>query len=86
MNNEANESSTQKQNADRDRAAGQVERDGFTAEELGEQSSYDDETEIARRMRRRDESKGDPDERDAAGAVKSEDVSPDISADKESAK
>lgn len=75
----------EKQNADRDRAAQQIERNGFTAEELGEQSSYDDETEIARRMRRGDESKGDPDERDVAGAPDAEGVSPDISADKEGA-
>lgn len=78
MNNKAD---TQKQNADRDRGAQQIERDGFTAEELGEQSSYDDETEIARRMRRGDESKGDPDERDVAGTPDPEDVSPDVSAD-----
>jgi hypothetical protein len=36
-------------------------------------------------MRRGDETKGDPDERDVVGAVKPEDVSPDVSADKESA-
>jgi len=83
MTNEPNKSNEQKQNADRDRAAQKIERDGFTAEEIGEEAAYEDETETARRMRRGDETKGDPDERDVAGAVKSEDVSPDISADKE---
>ena len=81
MTNQSKKTIGRKQNAVRDRKAQQVERNGFTAEELGEQSSYDDGTDIARRMRRGDESKGDPDERDTAGAVKSEDA-PDISSDK----
>lgn len=81
MTSEPNKSNEQKQNADR--AAQKIERDGFTAEEIGEEAAYEDETETARRVRRGDETKGDPDERDVAGAVKSEDVSPDISADKE---
>jgi hypothetical protein len=34
---------------------------------LGEQSAYEDATEFKRRLRRGDESKGDPDERDVAG-------------------
>jgi hypothetical protein len=62
-----------------------VTRDGFSAEELAEQASYDDETEIARRMRRGDESKGDPDERDVAGTLDPQDTSPDISSDKKRA-
>ena len=82
MTSEPNKSNEQKQNADRDRKAQQVERNGFTAEEIGEESSYEDETETAQRMRRGDETKGDPDERDVVGAVKSKEVSPDISADK----
>lgn len=86
MTNQPKKTLERKQNADRDRKAQQVERNGFTAEEIGEESSYEDETETAQRMRRGDETKGDPDERDEVGAVKSEDVSPDISADKESAK
>ena len=77
---EPNKSNEQKQNADR--TAQKIERDGFTAEEIGEQAAYEDETETARRMRRGNELKGDPDERDVAGAVKSEDISPDISTDK----
>lgn len=46
-----------------------VKRENWTAGELGEQSSYDDETEIARRLRRGDETKGDADARDVAGDV-----------------
>lgn len=86
MKNDAKKPKLQKQNAERDDAAQQVERDGYTAEEIGEQSSYEDETETARRMRRGDETKGDPDERDIAGAVDSEDVSPEISPDRKPAK
>lgn len=65
----------EKQNANRDRVDQQVEHDGYTAEEIGEQSAYEDETETARRLRRGDESKGDPNERDTAGAVDSREVS-----------
>lgn len=59
----------QKQDADKDRDPENVERDGFTAEELGEASAYNDTTELAQQMRRGDESQGDPNERDAVGAV-----------------
>lgn len=37
------------------------------AEKLGRESAYEDETEMAQRVRRGDESKGDADERDVAG-------------------
>lgn len=37
------------------------------AERLGNESAYEDATEIDRRIRRGDESKGDADERDVAG-------------------
>jgi hypothetical protein len=37
------------------------------AEDLGEQSAYEDATEMKRRLRRGDESKGDADDRDVAG-------------------
>ena len=37
------------------------------AERLGNESAYEDATEIKRRVRRGDESKGDADERDVAG-------------------
>lgn len=38
--------------------------DGYNAEELGEQSSYEDETEIAQRIRRGNSDKEKGDERD----------------------
>lgn len=44
-------------------------REGWVAEELGEQSSYEDTTEMKRRIRRGNETKGEPDERDVAGAI-----------------
>jgi len=52
-----------------------VKREGWVSDELGEQSSYDDETEIARRLRRGEETKGDADERDVAGDVPLEETS-----------
>jgi hypothetical protein len=63
----------QKQEADEDKNPQNVERDGFTAEELGEASAYDSTTEIAQMMRRGDETKGDPDDRDIVGATTSAD-------------
>jgi hypothetical protein len=59
----------QKQEADKDKDPQNVERDGFTAEELGEESAYDSTTEMAQRMRRGDETKGDPNDRDIVGAT-----------------
>ena len=59
----------QKQEADEDRDPQNVERDGFTAEELGEASAYNDSTEMAQQMRRGDETEGDPNERDVVGAT-----------------
>ena len=44
-------------------------REGFDADELGKQSIYEGETEMQRRMRRGDETEGDPDARDVAGAT-----------------
>jgi hypothetical protein len=46
-----------------------IKRNHWSAEELGEQSSYEDETEIKRRLARGDETVGNPDERDVAGGV-----------------
>jgi hypothetical protein len=46
-----------------------AKREGWTAEELGEQSSYEGETETARRLRRGDETVGDADARDVAGDI-----------------
>jgi hypothetical protein len=45
------------------------EREGWSAQDLGEESSYEGTTEIDRRLRRGDESAGDPDERDVAGVI-----------------
>lgn len=59
----------QKQEADEDKDPQNVERDGFTAEELGEASAYTDSTEIAQQMRRGDETKPDPNDRDVVGAT-----------------
>ncbi len=59
----------QKQEADKDKDTQNVERDGFTAEELGEESAYDSTTEMAQMMRRGDETKGDPNDRDIVGAT-----------------
>jgi hypothetical protein len=64
-----NEPNKQKQEADEDRDPKNVKRDNFSAEELGEQSAYTDSTEMAQQMRRGDETKGDPNERDAVGAT-----------------
>jgi hypothetical protein len=51
-----------------------VKKDGWSAEDLGEESSYEDETEIGRRLRRADETAGDPDARDVAGAIPDKDT------------
>ncbi len=64
-----NEFNQQKQEADEDRDPQNVQREGFTAEELGEASAYNDTTEIAQQMRRGDETKGDPNDRDVVGAT-----------------
>ena len=60
-----------KQDADEDRDPQNVEKDGFTAEELGEASAYDSTTEMAQMMRRGDESRPDADDRDVVGATTS---------------
>jgi len=64
-----NEFNQQKQEADEDRDPQNVQRDGFTAEELGEASAYNDTTEFAQQMRRGDETIGDPNDRDVVGAT-----------------
>lgn len=63
----ADEQNKQKQGGDMDTA--DTAREGFSADELGQASIYDDPTMIAQQMRRGDESKGDPDARDTAGAT-----------------
>lgn len=55
-------------------AKADVKKEGWSAEELGEQSSYEGATEISRRLRRGDETKGDPNARDVAGAIPEEDT------------
>ena len=43
--------------------------DELTPEEIGEQSIYEGETEMQSRILRGDETQGDPDSRDVAGAT-----------------
>lgn len=64
-----NEPNKDKQEADEDNDPKNVEIDGFTAEELGAASAYNDSTEMAQQMRRGDETKGDPNDRDVVGAT-----------------
>ncbi len=45
------------------------QQDGFTAEELGEASSYEGTTEMGQRMRRGNEEEQNKDDRDVAGAT-----------------
>lgn len=49
-------------------------KEGWSAEEIGEESSYEGTTETIRRLRRGDESVGDPDERDVAGGIAEKDM------------
>jgi hypothetical protein len=58
----------------RSKKEGQSKKEGWSAEELGEQSSYEGTTEISRRLRRGDESVGDPNARDVAGAIPEKDM------------
>ena len=51
-----------------------IQRDGWDAEQLAEEGSNSDFDGIIRQILRGDESKNDPDERDIAGAPKSEDT------------
>jgi hypothetical protein len=51
-----------------------VKKEGWSAEDLGEESSYEDTTEISRRLRRGDETVGDPDARDVAGVIPHKDT------------
>jgi hypothetical protein len=51
-----------------------VKKEGWTAEELGEQSAYEGITEIGRRLRRGDETAGDPNARDVAGVIPEKDT------------
>lgn len=51
-----------------------VKREDWSAENISEESANDQSDEILRKVLRGDESKGDPDERDVAGAVESADT------------
>jgi hypothetical protein len=46
-----------------------VRREGWNADDLGDESGYQDSTEFARQLIRGDESKGSPDDRDIAGVT-----------------
>lgn len=61
-----------KQNASK--TSGNPQIDNFNAEELGEQSIYEGETEIAQRMRRGSASQEEGDKRDVVGAPDFEDT------------
>lgn len=63
----ASEPRQQKQSADKDST--DAEREGFSADDLGAASAYDDPTQIAQQMRRGDESQLDPNNRDVVGAT-----------------
>lgn len=68
-----NEPNKQKQEADEDNAPKNVEQDGYTAAELGEESAYNDSTETAQQIRRGGETEGDADDRDIVGSTTSAD-------------
>ena len=63
-----------KQDARKDSEVSQPKKEGWSADELGEQSAYEGTTEISRRLRRGDESVGDPNARDVAGAIPEKDM------------
>jgi hypothetical protein len=53
---------------------GGAKRNNWSADDLGEQSSYEGTTEMNRRLRRGNETIGDPNARDVAGAVPEKDM------------
>jgi hypothetical protein len=57
---------TKKQDAGK--SGGETTREGFSADEIGQQSAYEDSTEVAQQMRRGgEENKEKADDQDAAG-------------------
>ncbi len=68
----ADEQNQQKQGGDMDTTG--ATREGFSADELGAASNYDDSTMIAQQMRRGDATQGDPNARDTTGATAVEDT------------
>jgi hypothetical protein len=63
-----------KEDARNDLEENHPKKEGWSAEDLGEQSMYEGTTEISRRLRRGDESAGDPNERDVAGVIPEKDM------------
>lgn len=51
-----------------------IERQGWQSDEIAEEAANQKSDEITREILRGDETKGDPDERDIAGGVDSEDT------------
>lgn len=51
-----------------------IERDGWTAEEVVEEGSYQEADDTVREILRGDETKGNPDDRDTAGSPHSDDT------------
>lgn len=56
------------------RGEGEGHRNGWDVKELSDEASLIDEDEIQRQLRRGDETRGDPDKRDAAGSSTSKDT------------
>jgi len=52
----------------------QIKREGWDAENISDEASQQDEDGIKRQFLRGDETRGDPDERDAAGVIDSADT------------
>lgn len=69
MPNEKDAPSHQHEKASSEHAPGQ--REGWSADDLSKEASQQDEDEIQRQMKRGDETKGNPDQRDYAGTVDS---------------
>ncbi len=63
--------SEEKQDADQ---SGTASQDGFSSDELGQQSIYDDATTLQSQIKRGDETKGDPNARDHAGTTAAQDT------------
>lgn len=60
--------------ADRNSQGGLGEREGWSVDELAEEASQQEVNEIQRMILRGDETEGDPDKRDIAGATDFEDT------------
>lgn len=58
----------------RETLEGETKRDNWSADDLGEQSSYEGNTEMNQRLRRGNETVGDPNARDVAGTVPEKDM------------